>query len=159
MQVVVGTQQISIGVLGAQTAWTDTLDRDLLLSQSRANEVHSSGPESLSGTGKYVDKGITPCFTQSNLKWILSVSVFPHLEGQKSPLPTPPVFSPNHMNTEQKGSISKVIIFIRLKKPGRTVLLSFNHLVFNSQSNQNHFYILLFSLYYQLCAANVVGLF
>lgn len=68
MQVVLGTQQIGVGVPGVKTAWADTLDRDLLLPESQANEVHSGRLGSLSGTGKYADKGITPCFPQSNLK-------------------------------------------------------------------------------------------
>lgn len=57
-----------VGVPGVKTAWTETLDGDLLLSESRANEVHSGRLGSLSGTGKYIDKGITLCFPQSNLK-------------------------------------------------------------------------------------------
>lgn len=40
MQVLVGAQQISIGVPGVKAAWADTLDRDLLLPESQANEVH-----------------------------------------------------------------------------------------------------------------------
>lgn len=68
MQVLLGAQQISVGAPGVKTAWADTLDRDLLLPECQANEVHGGRLGSLSGTGKYADKGITPCFAPSNLK-------------------------------------------------------------------------------------------
>lgn len=35
-----GARQISIDVPGVKAAWADTLDRDLLLPECRANEVH-----------------------------------------------------------------------------------------------------------------------
>ena len=59
-----GAQQISIGVPGVKAAWADTLDRDLLLPECQANEVHRGRLGSLPETGKYADKGITPCLHQ-----------------------------------------------------------------------------------------------
>ena len=59
-----GALQISIGVLGVKTTQADTLDGDLLLSECQANEAHKGRLGSLSGTGKYADKGITLCLHQ-----------------------------------------------------------------------------------------------
>lgn len=56
-----GTQKISGDVTGVKAASADKLDRDLLLSECQANEVHRGRFGSLSATGKYADKGITPC--------------------------------------------------------------------------------------------------
>lgn len=64
MKVLLGARQISIVVPGVKAAWADTLDRDLLLPECQANEARRGRLGSLSGTGKYADKGITP----SNLK-------------------------------------------------------------------------------------------
>lgn len=80
MQVVLDTQQMSIGVPGVKTAWADTLDRDLLLPESQANEVYSGRLGSLSGTRKYADKGIRPCFPQSNESCL--PLFYPHLDDQ-----------------------------------------------------------------------------
>lgn len=61
MQVLLGAQQISCGVPGVKAACADTLDGDLLLPECQANEAHRGSLGSPSGTGKYADKGITPC--------------------------------------------------------------------------------------------------
>ncbi|KAI9519711.1 hypothetical protein NQZ68_025850 [Dissostichus eleginoides] len=50
MQVLLGAQQISVGVPGVKAAWADTLDRDLLLPECQANEVRRGRLGSLSET-------------------------------------------------------------------------------------------------------------
>ncbi len=79
-----GAQQISIGVPGVKAAWADTLDRDFLLPECQANEVHRGRLGSLSGTGKYADKGITPCLRQVISNESCQPLFHPHLETQIS---------------------------------------------------------------------------
>lgn len=81
MQVLLGSQQISNGMPGVKAVWADTLDRDLLLPECQANEAHRSRLGSLSGTGKYADKGITPCLRQVISNESFQPLFHPHLES------------------------------------------------------------------------------
>lgn len=110
MQVLLGAQQISIGVPGVKAAWADTLDRDLLLPKCQANEVHRGRLGSLSGTGKYADKGITPCLRPVISNESCKPLFHPHLES-----PNFSFLNPNNTLHEQ-SSIYKMILLTRLKK-------------------------------------------
>lgn len=109
-----GAQQISNGVPGVKAAWADTLDRDLLLPECQANEAHRSRLGSLSGTGKYADKGITPCLRQVISNESCQPLFHPYLES--------PYFSfPKPRNTlHEQSSIYKIILLTWLKEHLRT---------------------------------------
>lgn len=110
MQVLLGAQQISIGVPGVKAAWADTLDRDLLLPKCQANEVHRGRLGSLSGTGKYADKGITPCLRPVISNESCKPLFHPHLES-----PNFSFLNPNN-TLHKQSSIYKMILLTRLKK-------------------------------------------
>lgn len=113
MQLLWGAQQISIGVPGVKAAWADTLDRDLLLPECQANEVHRGRLGSLSGTGKYADKGITPCLRQVISNESCQPLFHPHLEST--------IFSfLNPRNTLHERSSIQMILLTWLKKHLRT---------------------------------------
>lgn len=109
-----GAQQISTGVPGVKAARADTLDRDFLLPECQANEVHRGRLGSLSGTGKYADKGITPCLRQVISNESCQPLFHPHLES--------PNFSfLNPRNTlHEQSSIHEMILLTGLKKHLRT---------------------------------------
>lgn len=109
-----GAQQISIGVPGVKAAWADTLDKDFLLPECQANEVHRGRLGSLSGTGKYADKGITPCLHQVISNESCQLLFHPHLES-----PNFSFLNPNNTLHEQ-SSIYKMIPLTGPKKHLRT---------------------------------------
>lgn len=114
MQVLLGAQQISSGVPGVRAAWADTLDRDLLLPECQANEAHRGRLGSLSGPGKYADKGITPCLRQVISNECCQPLFHPHLENPNFSLPYP------RNALREQSSIHKMILLTWLKTNLRT---------------------------------------
>lgn len=104
VQVPLGARQISTGVPGVKAAWDDTLDGDFLLPECQANEAHRGRLGSLSGTGKYADKGITQCLRQVISNESCQPLFHPHLES-----PNFPSLSPNNAPHE-RSSIYEMIL-------------------------------------------------
>lgn len=95
---------------GVKAAWADTLDRDLLLPECQANEAHRGRLGSLSGTGKYADKGITPCLRQVISNESCQPLFHPHLKS-------PNISFLNPRNTSHgPSSIHKMILLTWLKR-------------------------------------------